>query len=120
MEAEMVALIPMAELPEGFSYPEDYLRVIELGLTDLEPWWIMDGAILFNIYRGLAERYPDDSFVPFAKREDNDDVACWDLAGRNIVIVHDYASPGRHRRGEFKDFYAWFRQAVEDLIEFDG
>jgi len=116
----VASLIPMTELPAGFSYPKEYLRIMELELTNLEPWWLMDGDILFRIYNGLAKRYPEDRFVPFAKREDNDDIACWDLAAGNIVIVHDFADPGRHRRGMFKDFYTWFRQAIEDLIEFDS
>jgi hypothetical protein len=56
---------------------------------------------------------------PLQRVEGNDDIACWDLARKNIALVHDYASLGRHRRGEFKNFYAWFRQAIQDLIEFD-
>lgn len=40
--------------------------------------------------------YPGRSLVPFACRQDNDDVACWDLdQGRGrVVIVHDFKSPG--------------------------
>ena len=54
-----------------------------------------------------------------AVRRDNDDVACWDTAAGNVVIVHDFASPGYEQRSELRDFYAWFRQAIEDFIEFE-
>jgi hypothetical protein len=113
----MADLLPINVLPAGFEYPPEFVRVVELGLTNLEPWWIIDGDRLRNRFTGLRERYRDRSLVPFAIRQDNDDVACWDTAADNVVIVHDFASPGYEQRSEFSDFYAWFRQAIEDFIQ---
>ena len=42
-----------------------------------------------------------------------------DLELGRIVIVHDFAAPGHEQRGDFPNFYAWFRQAIEDFIAFD-
>jgi hypothetical protein len=113
-------LLSIDDLPPDFEYPQEFIRVVELGLTNLEPWWILKGEPLRDRFRGLRERYPDNLVVPFAARQDNDDVACWDLAQGNIVIVHDYAAPGwERRRPEFATFYDWFRQAVEDCITFE-
>ncbi len=53
------------------------------------------------------------------ERQDNDDVACFDVDRGKVVIVHDFASPGYEQRADFADFYAWLRQAIEDLIAFD-
>jgi len=107
------------ELPNGFAYPKEFLRVVELGLTNLEPWWVLEGSLLRERHRDLATRYPSHLLVPFPRRQDNDDVACWEvLGGYEVVVVHDFASPGWERRGKFSNFYGWFRQAVEDLIEF--
>lgn len=116
----MAKLLESAVLPPGFEYPREFLRVVELGLTDLEPWLVIDGEQLRRRHQGLRERYPDRSLVPFARRQDNDDVACWDLdrSDRRVVIVHDFASPGWERRTEFADFNDWLRQAIEDLIAF--
>jgi hypothetical protein len=114
-------LLRISDLPEGFEYPCEFVRVVELGLTSLEPWWILQGERLAAQHIGLQERFPARSLVPFACRQDNDDVACWDLDqefGR-VVVVHDYASPGWERRAEFADFNQWFRRAVEDLIAFE-
>jgi hypothetical protein len=114
-------LLSIVDLPSGFEYPHEFIRIVELGLTNLEPWWILEGEALRDRFRGLRERYPDNLVVPFATRQDNDDVACWDVTQGKIVIVHDYAAPGweRRRRPEFATFYDWFRQAVEDCIIFD-
>ncbi|TLW94759.1 hypothetical protein FFT09_02475 [Saccharomonospora piscinae] len=116
----MADLLTIAELPEGFDYPAEFIRVVELGLTDLEPWWIFDGDQLRRRAIGLRERYPARQLVPFARRQDNDDVACWDLDNGNVAVVHDLASPGWEQRGGFPDFNAWLRQAIEDLIEHGG
>lgn len=116
----MANLLPLSDLPDGFEYPAEFIRVVELGLIDLEPWWIFDGDQLWSRAEGLRSRYPDRRLVPFARRQDNDDVACWDLAEGDVAIVHDFASPGWERRARFPDFYAWLRQAIEDLIEHGG
>jgi hypothetical protein len=115
----MADLLSTTDLPDGFEYPPEFVRVVELGLTNIEPWWIIDGDRLRNRFVGLHERYRERSLVPFAVRQDNDDVACWDTTKGNVAIVHDFASPGYEQRSDFRDFYAWFRQAIEDFIDFE-
>ena len=115
----MADLLPLSELPASFDYPAEFIRIVELGLTNLEPWWILNGELLRDRYRGLRARYGDRRLVPFAVRQDNDDVACWDVDRGSVVIVHDFATSGYEQRAEFADFHTWFRQAIDDLIAFD-
>ena len=114
-----MTLLTGTELPDGFSYPAEFLRVVDLGLINLEPWTILLDEELVHRNSGLRERYPERVLVPFARRQDNDDVACWDVSRGHVIIVHDFASPGYEERQQFEGFYSWLRQAVEDLIEFD-
>lgn len=30
------------DLPENFTYPPEFVRIVNQGLTDLDPWGIMD------------------------------------------------------------------------------
>ncbi len=115
----MAQLLSAAELPEGFHYPHQFLRTVELGLVDLEPWWILHGDLLRERQVGLRTRYPARTLVPFARRQDNDDVACFDVDTGKLVIVHDFAAPGWEQRAEFDDFYGWLRQAIDEFVEFD-
>lgn len=117
----MTQLLDYADLPGGFEYPRGFIRVVELGLIQLEPWQLLEGEQLCERNRGLKARYPSRTLVPFARRQDNDDVACFEPdAGDGVVsVVHDFASPGWENHGQFGSFYDWLRQAVEDLIEFD-
>lgn len=113
-------LLSEAELPKGFQYPGPFLRLVERGLLYFEPWFVLQGDLLRQRFGGLRERYPERMLVPFARREDRDDVACWDQSqpGR-VVIIHDFTEPGWEQRAVLDDFYAWVRQAVEDMIQFD-
>jgi hypothetical protein len=119
MACDVADLIPLTDLPDGFTYPPGFIRVVELGLTNLEPWWIAQGERLLERFAGMSQRYPARPLIPFALRQDNDDVACWDVDRGGVVIVHDFASPGWEQRAELPDFYTWLRQAIEDLIAFE-
>ena len=116
----MAELLTVDDLPDGFRYPPEFIRVVELGLIDLEQWQVLEGEQLRSRYRGMAERFPERALVPFARRQDNDDVACWDgRGGPEVLIVHDYAEPGHELRETLPTFYSWLRRAVEDLIDFE-
>jgi hypothetical protein len=106
-------LLSQKDLPVGFAYPSEFLSAVNAGEVGPEPWWLFDGDLLKERMKGLLQRYPSRHLVPFAKREDNDDVACWDLDRRNVVVIHDFASPGFEQRREFQDFDAWLAYARE-------
>ncbi len=106
----------------NFQLPEGYYRVFELNLTNLDPWHFIDGEEFEGLYRGLRQRYPGRLLIPFARRRDNDDVACFvvqstDYPKGHILIVHDFASPGSEVDADLEDFWAWFRLAVNEMIE---
>jgi hypothetical protein len=116
---KVLDLLTNGECPHGFAYPRQFKRVVELGLVDLEPWYFLEGKPLRDTLAGLSERYPERKLVPFARRQDNDDIACWQVGDDGVFVVHDFASSGWERRDQFGTFYEWMRRAVEDLIEFD-
>ena len=108
----MTELLSAADRPDEFDYPSEFVRVVELGLTRLEPWWIIEGDLLRDRHRGLRRRYPTRARVPFAVRHDRDDVACFVPGSKQVVLVHDFADHGYEQRDEFSDFNAWLRRAV--------
>lgn len=104
-------------LPDGFEYPPEFCRAVSYGLTDLEPWFVLPADAVRERAEGMRRRYPGARYWPFARRQDNDDVACWEPPGRAVLIVHDFASPGWERRGRFEGFDDWLRHAVEEFID---
>ena len=109
-------------LPKWFKWPAEYERIKSLNLTDLEPWVFLDESDFEFRIKGMKERYPNSDLVPFARRQDNDDVACWEKEGGNekVVIIHDYASSGWEKDREFPTFWGWFKQAIDDMIEYEA
>jgi hypothetical protein len=99
--------------------PDELLRIVQQNLVDLTPWHVMSRELAVKKLHGLRQRYSR-KYVPFAHRQDNDDLACIDpeRPGR-IVIVHDFASEGSELRQNFDSFWDWFRAAVEEMISFD-
>lgn len=108
-------------VPSGFVYPESYREFSKQELPDLEPWCFLYVGELEARYNGLLERYPSHNLVPFARREDNDDVACFDASIENndpkVIFIHDYATPGWEHRGTCKNFLQWLEVAREESIE---
>ncbi|WP_416777123.1 hypothetical protein ACNFJN_01210 [Xenorhabdus budapestensis] len=116
----MEQLLTKLELPEWFSYPHQFTRIIEQNLLDFDPWIILEGERLRVRYDGLKKRYPNRDIIPFARREDNDDVACWDKDNPDqVVIIHDFSSEGYENVGKFESFWDWLRAALEATIEYD-
>lgn len=120
-------MIEETKLPESirrrFSLPKGYIIIHKLGLTNLQPWYFLNHQEAIEKYIGLSTRYPSNILLPFARRQDNDDVACFVVTNEKtslekILIIHDYASLGSEVDGEYDSFWEWFRIAVTELIEF--
>jgi len=109
-------ILTQDELPEDFRYPSEFQILIDQGLLDFDPWVIIIGERLRTRYAGLKARYPKRKLVPFAKREDNDDLACFESA-RGVVVIHDFASSGFEGGQTPMSFWDWFRMIVEDMID---
>ena len=109
-----------ADLPSGFRYPEAFQTVLAHGMTDLVPWHPLEGDLLHAVHFGINERYPRyGGLVPFARRQDNDDVACLHV-GRagEVLIIHDYASAGWEMQDRLPDLAAFMRRLVDDFVDF--
>jgi hypothetical protein len=115
-----IRLLDPMQLPKEFSYPESFLKVIRLNLIELDPWYIMDNDEVKIRMKGLSIRYPDRNLIPFARRRDNDDVACFELnKGEKVQMIHDFASSGYEQRKAYESFWDWFKESVETMIQFD-
>lgn len=112
--------LPLDELPEAFSYPALFHRVVELGLVDWQPWRLLRAERLFGRHEGIARRYPQRTLVPFADRVDRDSVACWDMdRGGIISIIEDFEVDGYEQDETVDDFKDWLRRALADMIAFE-
>ena len=116
----MTYLLSKKEKPLGFVYPKELHKLIELGLVDFEVWYILNQERASARLEGLRERYPNRHIIPFAKRDDCDDIACFDMDNSNkVCIIHDFASPGYEQRESFNSLWEWLRVAIDLMIEYE-
>ncbi|GAA4843388.1 hypothetical protein [Algivirga pacifica] len=115
----MERLLTKEELPIGFEYPLSFLTIVNQNLVDFDPWIILTEKRLRERLSGVKQRYPNRELVPFARREDNDDIACFENQ-KGVVIIHDFASEGYEGGKEVISFWDYFRLMVEDMIEYNS
>ena len=103
----------------GVQAPQVYTRLCELKWEGLEPWrWLTSERLTFRMV-GFTVRYPGRKLVPFAERQDCDDVACWDINSPGmVIIIHDFADDGHETRACFESFRIWLHQALDDCMDF--
>lgn len=116
----MIELLEEYERPNNFVYPKAIYKLLELNLTDFDVWYFMDKESAKIRIEGFRERYPERNLVPFARRDDCDDVACFEVGkGEKVFIVHDFASSGWEQREIYENVWEWFKDVIDTMIEFE-
>jgi hypothetical protein len=101
----------------NFKFPQSYFKIVGLGMTDFENWFLLSDDLVKNRFYDLQSRYKSRKLVPFAGKYDSDDIACFEIGhGEKVFIVHDFAGEGYERRQEFETFWNWFISAIKELI----
>src|SRR5690349_14855073 len=109
--------IPQDVLKCGFQMPKEYYHVFKRGMTNLDPWYFIEGNELRKLYEGINLMYSNRLVFPFARRRDTDDVACFVVRGEypqgQVLIVHIGANPGWEVDVHSESFQEWYKVAVD-------
>ncbi|AET59190.1 hypothetical protein HPL003_12165 [Paenibacillus terrae HPL-003] len=113
-------LLNAKELYDTFEYPESFQKVVELNLIDYDLWYLMSNEQVLTRIEGLKNRYPNRKLIPFARRDDSDDIACFEIGKADKVeIIHDFTGVGYEQRKEFETFWDWFKSAIDEMVEYN-
>lgn len=116
----MIQLLDEQQRPNNFVYPQAIAKLLELNLTNFDVWYFMDLESVKIRLAGLQKRYPDRQLVPFARRGDCDDIACFEVdKGDRVFVIHDYASKGYEQREIYENVWEWLKEVVNIMIEFE-
>ena len=97
-----------------FSYPQQLKDLVSEGNVDFGIWYLMNDEQTSRRFEGLQIRYPERKLYPFARRDDNDDIACFEDADNNIVhIIHDFADSGWEQKEVLSNIDAWLEYIEE-------
>jgi hypothetical protein len=113
----------MENLP---SFPVGYRWLIQRGLvgfdafTQLQPWYFISLEQCF----WATERWPgviDARLFVFARRQDNDDLACFSVDERGVAnqvfLIQGWTNSGFEIIREFPDFWTWLKGVIDDISE---
>lgn len=108
-------LVKLSSLPDWFTYPTQLVCLVGSGKTNLTPWHIMEDAQVLAVRMRLQNDYHRD-LVPFAYRQDNDDIACFEKGyTESVLVIHIGASPGWENEGSYSSFDEWFKDVELDM-----
>ncbi|MDX1994450.1 MAG: hypothetical protein SF029_18855 [bacterium] len=114
--------LPVEVQKMHFDLPNAYYKVFDLGLTNLTPWRFLEAEECQDLFSVLRQLYSGNVLLPFARRMDNDDVACLVVQSQeyttsSVLIVHLFASSGDEVDHIHETFWDWFRAAVDEMID---
>ena len=110
-------LFDVKRIYKDFEYPCSIIKAVDLNLVDFGYWYLMNKEQAETRIHGLIKRYPDRKLIPFARRDDCDNIACFEIGKEwSVQIIHDFASVGYEQREVYKDFWTWMKAAIDELI----
>ena len=102
-----------------FAYPEAIERLIALGLVNFDLWYLMGTQQIMQIGELLREQYGTETWIPFARRGDNEDIACFEADfGEKVVVLRSHELLGYRKCAVYDSVWDWFRDAIEVMIAF--
>lgn len=103
-----------------------YTWVIDRGLvgfapsTAMQPWYFLPPEQVFS----ASDRWPradeQRELITFARRQDNDDLACAVFDGGRfveVVRVHGWAPEGYAPLARYPSLWEWLKSAIDDVAE---
>ncbi len=114
-----IELLDSEVLPMNFAYPRSLKKIIELGLVNFDIWYLFDKQNGMKRLEGLRKRYPNRVLIPFARRSDNDDIACLSTDSEEVFIIHDFASDGYEQKEIYADIWMWLKYVIDSMIDYE-
>src|SRR5215204_6484864 len=106
-----------------FAIPAGYSWMLEKGLigfseSPLRPWYFLDRTECFAV----DEKWPPKSdavvgMIAFARRYDNDDIACFMRVGEvtKVVVIHGWTAGGYDIVATYDRFWDWVKSLIDDI-----
>lgn len=108
------------KVPRGYQWLLDRHLVDYSGFGPLQPWHYLDAINIFS----ASEKWPNgpcaDMVIAFARRQDNDDIACFQVVDAYVVgilIIHGWTSDGYEIVASFSTFWEWLKSAINDIAQ---
>jgi len=103
----------------AFNYPDALERLVALKLINYDLWYLMSREQSVVIFKQLKMNNNSKGLIPFARRGDNEDIACLEIGNNEkVVVLKNCEYLGYRQRQVFDSVWDWFRDAIEIMIAF--
>jgi hypothetical protein len=116
-----------SDIPDfGFELPRGYRWLLDRGLvgfeanSSLQPWHYLPSKHAFDLGERWPSRPGNTRLFAFAKRQDCDDLACFEVVGsraERIFVVHGWTPGGYEVDRSYQSFWEWLKSVVDDIAE---
>jgi hypothetical protein len=116
-----------ARIPNfGFTPPRGYFVLLDRKMVNFEPfgvlrpWYYLDNKNLLFIKEKWPHGPAKETLVAFARRQDSDEIACFEVSGENaiaVVVINGWTTNGYAILSKYTDFWLWFKSVVDDIAE---
>lgn len=104
----------------GYMWLVDRRLVGFAGFTQLQPWYYVDAGHVMEVRTQWPNGPAKDRLVVFARRQDNDDLACFSVADGKaveVVLLHGWTSSGYDVLRRYDSFWGWVKAIIDDVAE---
>ncbi len=106
--------------PQGYFWLNDRGIIGHKEFSQLQPWFYLDECDCFFV-NVKWKNITNDNLFAFARRQDNDELACFKLDATgsviSVIIINGWSSDGFDLIQEYPDFWAWVHQVIDDVKE---
>jgi hypothetical protein len=106
------------EAPVAYSWMVDHGLVRYSPGSSLEPWYFLSIDEVFEARDKWPQRQED--LIVFARRQDNDLLACFRLDSDRVVevvVINGWTSDGYDFLSTYSTLWEWFKSVVDDIAE---
>ena len=103
----------------AFNYPDALERLVALKLLNFDLWYLVSREQSVEIFKQMKMNCNRMGLIPFARRGDNEDIACFETGNdEKVVVFKNCEYLGYRPREVFDSVWDWFRDAIEIMIAF--
>jgi hypothetical protein len=121
---------PSSDKQSGFAIPvpSGYIWLRERGLIQylpgsvLQPWYFLGDDEMFDVTREWPSAPSRDQpgLVAFARRQDNDEIACFRIGSGGVdgvVLIQGWTDTGYELRAQYHTFWGWLKAVIDNIAD---
>jgi hypothetical protein len=113
----------LKDLPPPYTWVVDHGLVGFEPFTALQPWYFLGEGDVFDAHEEWPGAKGKRPLIVFARRQDCDDLACFDLkpdGSSTVVLIEGWSAGAYNFVAEYATFWEWMKTVIDDIAEWSS